>query len=395
MRARVQLLGMLLATAPCLLIASGLEMPGIFGNGMVLQRDVTLPVWGKAATGAEVVVTLAGRQASALADRQGDWRVELPALPAGGPFAMSITAGQAARLFEDVLIGDVWICSGGAGMEATVGNIAELRTQLVQPPSGIRIAVVPGQLVSRPASTMRSMQWAPAGMSHGVASFSASALAFALETRRLTDPAGEIPIGLIQATAANSLTASWAGRDALEGDPLTRPIVEQYDAAVAAYLDAARDFIPKFEQWRDAMALAENTGTPYPSAPPMPPEPRSNPLKPSGYFYGMISPLAPYAIKGVLWNHGELDVAQPELHPHVFSALVLSWRNAWQHPDLPFIFAELGPPDNAARNAFRTAQASLQIAGARMVRMQDLERPDPVATGKRMADMMANQPLSQ
>ncbi len=389
MKARIHLLGMLLAVAPCAVIASELEVPAIFGNGMVLQRDVTLPVWGKAAAGANVVVTLADRQVKAVADAQGYWRVELPALPAGGPVTLSITAGEASRQYADVLIGDVWVCSGGAGMDSTVGNAADLRALVAEPPPGIRIAMVPGQLASRPAPGMRQMQWAPAGMARGVASFSAAAVAFALETRRLTDPEAEIPIGLIQATSANSLTASWVGRTELEADPETRPVIEQYDAAVAAYLEASRDFIPKFKEWRDGMALAEKAGTIYPSSPPMPPEPRSDPLKPCGYFYGMITPLAPYAVKGVLWNHGELDVAKPDLHARAFTALVKSWRSAWQRPDLPFLFAELGPPENEARIAFRAAQATLQIPGARMVRMQDLERPDPVAAGKRMAEMAA------
>ncbi len=385
MTARIHLLGMLLTLAPCALIASGLEMPAIFGNGMVLQRDVTLPVWGKAAAGAEVVVTLADGLAKTVADMQGNWRVELPARPAGGPVAMSITAGEVARQFADVLIGDVWICSGGAGMDSTAGNAADLRALVTEPPPGVRIAMVPGQIASRPAPAMRPMQWVPAGMSHGVASFSAAAVAFALESRRLADPDGIIPIGLIQATSANSLTASWAGREALEGDPLTRPVMERYDAAVAAYLEASRDYIPKFTAWVEGMALAEASGTPFPSVPPMPPEPRSDPLKPCGYFYGMITPLAPYAVKGVLWNHGELDVAQPDLHTRVFSALVQSWRNAWQRPDLPFIVAELGPPENDARAAFRNAQAGIRIPDTRLVRTRDLERIKPVTIGRRMA----------
>lgn len=141
------------------------------------------------------------------------------------------------------------------------------------------------------------------------------------------------------------------------------------------------------------MALAEKTGAAFPPAPPMPPEPRSDSRKPCGFFYGMITPLAPYAIKGVLWNHGELDVAQPPaLNTAVFTALVQSWRSAWQRPDLPFLFAELGSPDNEARAAFRAAQAALRLPGARMVRMQDLERPDPVAAGKRMAEASVTGP---
>jgi sialate O-acetylesterase len=391
--------GMIIAFMAIVLLAnsaagSTLEVAGLFGNGMVLQREQPLPVWGRAAPGTEVTVALAGQQATAAADTDGTWRVTLPAMPVGGPHEMRITAGAQSLAFTGALIGDVWLFSGGSGMAATVGSAPEFRGQLAEPPVGIRILIAPGQIAGSPARAFGSKpQWVPAGMSHGVASFSATAVAFAQEWRRLTDPEGSLPIGLIQASSANSLTASWAGRDALASDPVTLPLIEAYDKALETYLEASRGYIPLFKAWVEAMSLAEQNGTAWPQAPAMPPEPRSDPRRPYGFFNGMIAPLAPYAVRGVLWNHGELDVVQPDLHRAVLTMLVKGWRDAWKRPDLPFVFAQLGAsgaPDGSPTEeqwvAFRAAQAAVRGPGIWMVETTDLEKPNAVAVGKRMAE---------
>ena len=102
----------------CVVVAMAqLRLPAFFGDHMVLQRDVPVKVWGEAAPGKRVTVELAGEKASAKADKTGRWSVSLPALQAGGPYTMVVKSGKESITFEDVLMGEVWLCSGQSNME--------------------------------------------------------------------------------------------------------------------------------------------------------------------------------------------------------------------------------------------------------------------------------------
>lgn len=383
------------AVFACAAVSGQVTVNGLFGDGAVLQRDISLIVWGRAPAGTEVTVRLADQVGVAKAGADDAWRVKLPAMPAGGPFDMSVAGGTNKHIFKGIMVGEVWFCGGGAGMSATAGSDKELVALAAKPIPGIRLVQVPGQIAGMPAPGFSSRpRWIAAAMDQGVASMSAVGLRFAVELQKRIGGETTVPVGIIQATAANSLTESWVSRPALLSAPETRGIVEAFDTAVAQYLEASRNYSCLFRQWTAAMEVAEASGAPYPQAPPLPPEPRSNPRKPCGYFNGAIAVAAPYGIRGVLWSHGELDVSKPDLHRHVFPAMIKSWRAAWEAPALPFIFTQVGAsgarpgePREMEWALFRAAQeAGSRLPHAAMVKTADIEGAPPAAIARRMAE---------
>src|SRR5690606_12891336 len=112
--------------------AQAVELPRVFADGMVLQRDQPIPVWGRAEAGARVTVALEGDSAHAQAGPDGAWRVELPARKAGGPYAMRIDDGKAPRELRDVLVGDVWLASGQSNMEWPISQSADAEAEIAR-----------------------------------------------------------------------------------------------------------------------------------------------------------------------------------------------------------------------------------------------------------------------
>lgn len=181
-----------------------LQLAGVFGDHMVLQRGAPVPVWGSAVPGATVRVTLRGATRSARAAADGRWRVQLPAAPAGGPHDLIVQAGQRLVL-RDVLVGDVWLCSGQSNMEWPLAQSqdAEREVTAAQHPT-IRHLKVTRRASLRPQDDIAAAQWqlsspATAG------GFSAVAYHFALRLQkelgaRAGSVSAPVPIGLVNAS---------------------------------------------------------------------------------------------------------------------------------------------------------------------------------------------------
>lgn len=204
-----------------------LRLPRLFQDGMVLQRGVPVPVWGWAAPGAEVTVTLDHRTERATADASGAWEVRFPALRAGGPHAITVEAAGARVEVGDVVAGDVWVASGQSNMEwplsqATGGAaaIAAANDPL------IREFAVPHTWSTRPEADLAGGSWAKADPEH-VGRFSAVAYFFARDLRA----AEEVPIGIIHTSWGGANVETW----------MSRPSLGITDSAWAAIQQAERD----------------------------------------------------------------------------------------------------------------------------------------------------------
>ena len=207
--------------------SAALRLPRLFQDGMVLQRGTRIPVWGWAAPGASVTVALDGRTERAVAGADGAWRVDFPALPAGGPHALAVEAGGARVEVTDVLVGDVWVASGQSNMEwplaqSTGGReaAAAARDPL------IREFAVPHSWSEAPADDLQGGSWAAADSAHADA-FSAVAYYFARDLRAATG----VPIGIIHTSWGGANVETWTSRAALGIS----------DSAWAAMLQADRD----------------------------------------------------------------------------------------------------------------------------------------------------------
>lgn len=186
----------------------------MFQDHAVLQRGQPLRIWGQAQPGQRVEVELAGKRASARADADGRWEALLPALPAGGPHTLAVQAGDARQTVSDVLVGDVWLCSGQSNMELQVWRTLDARAEIAGAGNDrIRLLSVPQTGSVVPLETFSSpVRWQPVNP-ESVRDFSAACYYFARELQKTVD----VPMGLVGAAWGGSRIQAWTSAPALRG----------------------------------------------------------------------------------------------------------------------------------------------------------------------------------
>lgn len=213
---------MMSATISCLLVmfsfqlAGQVRLPGLIGDGMVLQRDVELKIWGWASAGEEVTISFNGSVYRSRADAEGEWEIRLPAMTAGGPFTMDIHATNHIRI-NDILVGDVWLCSGQSNMVLPMERVRYRYPDVVIAADNpaIRQLIVPKEYdFGSPQKDIRPSPWEPVN-GETILRFSAVAYFFASELYERY----RVPIGLINASVGGTPVEAWMSRDALKEFP--------------------------------------------------------------------------------------------------------------------------------------------------------------------------------
>ncbi|WP_407354677.1 sialate O-acetylesterase [Luteimonas sp. R10] len=190
---------------------AAVELPLLFSDGAVLQRDRPLPVWGWAAPGTAVQVTFDGRRAEAVADADGRWSAVLPAHAAGGPFEITVTAGDETIVVRDVLVGDVWLASGQSNMEWPLLQTDGAEAEIARADDPlIRHFKVPKSWADTPQARLAGGAWAVASP-QTVGDFSAVGYHFARELRAATG----VPVGIIDSSWGGSAIEAWMGAEML------------------------------------------------------------------------------------------------------------------------------------------------------------------------------------
>ncbi|WP_086593438.1 sialate O-acetylesterase [Hymenobacter crusticola] len=463
--------GLLLSAQPS---AADVRLPRLVSDGMVLQRDTNLGIWGWAAPGEKVTLTFNGKTYHATTGTDGKWRVSLPAQKAGGPFQMEI-AGTNRLTVKDVLVGDVWLCSGQSNMETPMSRVRDKYPQEVAQANNPRIRQFNVPLTyafSGPKSDVTGGSWVAADP-QSILQFSAVAYFFAKEISAKY----QVPVGIIKDAVGGSPAEAWLSADALKQFPayeqqgakykdstLVAGIKQREGAAVAEWYKrlhqtdlgeapgqpkwSAADYnasgwatmnVPGywanqtplgpvngvlwFRKEIDVPAamvgqparlelgtlvdadstyingqLVGTTGYQYPPrkydfkpgvlkagknvivvrlisnggrggftmdktyqltaggqtidlrgpwqyklGATMQPTPGTTTFQyqPGGLYNGMIAPVIPYAVKGVLWYQGESNAGHPEDYQALLTSLINDWRKQMQKPALPFIYAQL------------------------------------------------------
>jgi len=213
----------------CLPAGADVRLPAQFGDHMVLQRNVPLPIWGWAAPGEQVTVRLARQSQQAITDATGVWRVSLPKMRAGGPYTLTVN-GRTAVTCADVLIGEVWLCSGQSNMAIPLSYAANAD-------QAIRAAYCPSlRLFSSWYASRQTPQVACGGAwrvstPESAQGFSAVAYFFG---RKLQHELG-VPVGVVQAAVGATAIESWINRTGIAGDPELNALGESADAETAKY----------------------------------------------------------------------------------------------------------------------------------------------------------------
>ncbi|MGI9470489.1 MAG: sialate O-acetylesterase [Rubripirellula sp.] len=304
------------------------KMSPIFGDSMVVQRDMPIHVWGWTKPNTEVKVDLAGHEGAAQSDASGRFDVKLDPLSAGGPHELTIEADE-TKTFKDVLVGEVWVCSGQSNMAWTVSgsNDPDLETLTAKYPN-LRLISVP-QVASQEPKNEFEGKW-EACTPETVKSFSAVGYFFGRQLHQTLD----VPVGLIDNAWGGSAAEAWVRRDVLEQDGKYDELIAKWDGLANTYdHDAAVD------KWKERVAAWEkNKKGGKPRAP-------RNVLagqhRPANLYNGVLFPVLGYTIRGVIWYQGESNAGRAYQYRDLFPLMIDSWRKEWGQGDFPFYWVQL------------------------------------------------------
>jgi sialate O-acetylesterase len=311
---------------------------GLFGSGAVLQQGIAVPVWGTAREGEKVTVKFLDQTVTTTA-RDGRWRVRLKPLKAGGPFTLVIS-GDNSLTFTNVLVGEVWLCSGQSNMEFPLmraSSAAEAAAGARDP--GLRLFTVPRGAANEPKTEVAGT-WKESAPDTAT-NFSAVAWFFGRDLRR----ALKVPVGLIHSSVGGTPAEAWTSRPTLEADAELKQILERQAEAVKNFDVAKAEAQHKeaLEKHKEAVAKAQSEGKPVPKAPRGPENPLHTNKRPCGLYNAMIAPLQPYALAGVIWYQGESNSGRAAEYRKLFPAMIHNWRQAWGEGDFPFLFVQIAP----------------------------------------------------
>jgi sialate O-acetylesterase len=340
------------------------KLPAIFSDHAVLQRDMPVPVWGWAEPGEEVTVSIAGQSHTATADDKGKWHVTLSALQLGEPLQL-IVEGKNRVERNDILVGEVWLCSGQSNMEWAVANStnADLEIPVADHPR-IRLVRVKGEGSQTTVEDFDG-RWEPCSP-QTVQGFSAVGYFFGRELQQHLD----VPIGLIDNSWGGSACEAWIRRDRLEGKPIYEALMEKWNKIVSE-ADVAKmkaDFDKNMADWEAKAAAARAAGEPEPGGRPWwPGDPRTGNQRPANLYHARLGPVLGYAIRGAIWYQGETNAGRAYQYREMFPLMIESWREDWKQGDFSFYWVQLADflaqqwqPSDSAWAELREAQTMTQ-----------------------------------
>ena len=371
----------------CLLIAmiicsgqayAGVNVVGLFRDNMVLQRDMELPVWGTAAAGEVVTVEFSNQKKSSAADAGGNWMVKLDPLKVfSEPQTMTVSSSGISQItqspnlqIKNILIGEVWICSGQSNMAWDLKTLkknnapdAENEIAGAKYPD-IRFISISGSAEKRqPGIPCGSLQWRECSP-ETVGDLSAVAYFFAKELRQKLN----VPIGLIVTAQGGSPIRSWISAETMNANPIFKKTLEDYKS------------LPERRKAYDAKRAAYEAGLAKSKADGTKPPPWIGSFEwdnsPGIYFYGRVYPLAPFAMRGVIWYQGENDANNFEntsraglvglannslTYKDFFPVMIEDWRSLWNR-DFPFLYVQLHPDGGPQKDPVQDTESVSRFA---------------------------------
>lgn len=320
-----------------------------FTSNMVLQRQKEIPVWGFAKPLSQITVRFADQTVTTNADPKGDWRLHLEAIEASKTGReLSVTSDEQEIILSNVLVGEVWFSSGQSNMVwlANSSMCRDLATQLTRSETDIPIREISIDTVSAlyPQKHARS---ADGWKTHKQAgTFSALSLSFAYDLYKELD----VPIGILLSAHSNTRIEAFTQRKAIEthaelkGD---RTLIVTADPLTKAGQEAYDNYYEELLKWQAEATHAISVETRLPTRPALPGI-AGMWRGPSQFFNGKINPVIPFAIRGAIWCQGTSNSGDGRIYASRMEALVNGWREAWDMPQMPFIFTQMqcyGTPD--------------------------------------------------
>lgn len=324
----------------------GLQMSQLYTDDMVLQYGQPLKIQGKANAGEKITVSIGKQKQQTIAASNGKWAVTLQPLRAGGPYTLTIAAGKQKLTYNNVLAGEVWLCSGQSNMEFYLNWSVTAKQDVPEAANNnIRLYDMKARwrtdAVEWDASVLDSLnhlqyyvdtKWNVCSPKT-VGNFSAVAYYFG---KKLQDSL-QVPVGLICNAIGGSPTEAWVDRSTLE---------YQFPAILRNW--TKNDFIQDWVRGRAALNVKKSTD-----------KLQRHPYEPCYLYESGIRPLEQFPIKGIIWYQGESNAHNREAHEKLFKLLVESWRKNWGDANLPFYFVQLSSIDRPSWTWFRDSQRHL------------------------------------
>ena len=308
-----------------------ITLPVIFSDGMVLQQQSTVALWGstdKKQQKLTITPSWGSKSYTTQSNVEGKWRLLVETPSYGGPYTVTLNDGDDAVQLRNVMIGEVWLCSGQSNMNMTMEGsyndpvLGALDAVVTAENPAIRMFMMAGKLVGEPQTGCVG-SWKEAS-SESVPHFSATAYYFARKLHQVL----QIPVGIICAAYGGS----------------------------------------RVEAWTSAEGIAPYKGNP-------------GVHNECILYNGMIHPIAGYGIRGCLWYQGEANMDEPDLYIDLFPAMVADWRRHWNIGDFPFYYAQITPfnynkGEGKGRNSAYLREAQLKcldlIPASGMITLMDV-----------------------
>lgn len=320
------------------LAQADVKLPAIFTSHMVVQRDQPIRIWGWAAAGEEVTVTFGAAKATAKTDEQGNWKVSLPAVKSDGKTHTIQVQGKNSITLEDVLIGEVWVCSGQSNMQWALKQSydSDLDMLTANYPE-IRLISVPQVGTQEPAKDFKG-QW-DVCTPQTAGDFSAVGFYFGRQLHKTLN----VPIGLIDNAWGGSACEAWIRRDIMEKDGKYSELLAKWDDTAKTYdhAKALAAYEKQLEQWTANAKAAKAAGKPEPQKPRPPQNLLTGNHRPSNIYNGVLKPTIGYGIRGAIWYQGESNASRAYQYRDLFPLMIQSWRDEWAQGDFPFYWVQL------------------------------------------------------
>lgn len=370
---------------PCL---AALELAPPFTDHAVLQRDVAVPVWGWSdKPSATVTVSFGGQTKETRVNAAGVWRADLDAMPANASGSDLVVAeGATTVTYHDVVVGEVWIASGQSNMEWSMNNTRGYDEEKSRPANPlIRHLRVDHVGADLPVGRVKTDGWQVAAPDT-IGGFTGVGYFFA---QSISEKLG-VPVGILHASWGGTAIESWIPEPVLRN-------TRGWAALNSKWQESMKDWPKRYAEqpaleaaWQKAQQEFRANGTPVTMPWPRPPMGPGSGFAPARLFNGMISPLAPYALRGALWYQGESNVGRHGEYAGLLPAMIQSWRAAWPLGDFPFLvvqlpnFADKNPADRGWAQLREAQESALHVPGAAVAVIIDGDEPaNPHPVNKR------------
>ncbi len=310
--------------------AQSLRLPAVIGDHMVVQRDKPAPLWGWAEAGATVTVSMAGQSHETESGDDGRWAVTLEPMDAGGPHTIVIGVGTEQHTLEDVMVGEVWLCSGQSNMDMRLRKMEDAENEVAEAThENLRLFRVERAVADTPQDDLDA-SWVRCNPSDA-RDFSAVGYYMGLELLNELD----VPVGIIHTAYGGTPVEAWTPHGAMEGDPELQPLLDRHERRIA-------DYEAELAEYEAAQSAMTNNGSPNPGGATLKkPSPPAERYMPAGLYNAMIHPLQPFALRGFAWYQGESNVWRARQYEFTLTAMIEAWRAGWGDEALPFGVVQL------------------------------------------------------